>query len=474
MRLLNPRRVLAAIAVVAAMGALVVPADAEPPSAAGPTPPTTTIPVVDAPPAKASTIEQQLREAYDDASAEEAVTLDAYTASVEKTDAIDAQIAELNNAITTVAGYLDAAKAKVAAAQADLAAGEARRVEVEKALDVERARLAQRAVSAYVSGNSRQVELEVILDARELRELESTHAYSSAIVDEQLNAVDRVRRLESEASALRDGLAANEQAIKASRDAVASYDADLTAKRAQTTALRDTQVAESAHQKQLLDTIRSKKQSYLQRLQALQRESDGISIILKTAQASQQPVLDLPVVRTPLDKPVVVESPFGMRLHPIFQEMRLHTGADLSGVVGQTIRAAAAGKVVLAATQDGYGNVVVIDHGGQIATAYAHMTKFTVKAGDIVARGQIIGTVGATGYATGPHLHFEYRVSGAPIDPIPHTDFDEPLPGSCDALARSKDPADAALLRTRADCTPATTTTIAPATTTTTTPSSRR
>jgi murein DD-endopeptidase MepM/ murein hydrolase activator NlpD len=220
------------------------------------------------------------------------------------------------------------------------------------------------------------------------------------------------------------------------------------------------------------------KQSYRQRLTAIERESDGISLILRTAQASQSPVLQLPMVRTPLERPVTLESAFGMRRHPIFGEMRMHTGADLNGVMGQPIRAAAAGIVVLAASQDGYGNVVVLDHGNQIATAYAHMSKFSVKTGDVVARGQIIGAVGATGYATGPHLHFEYRVSGGPIDPMPHIDFDEPLPGSCEALARSKDPADAALLRIRPECpqpptTVAPPTTVVPPTTTTQSPNRR-
>ncbi len=447
-----------------------VPANAQTSSA-----PTTSIPVqVTEVPPKASTIEQQLREAYDDASAEEAVTLDAYTASVQRTQATEAQIVEIENAIALVTSYLDAAKTKVATAQAELATGEARRAEVEAALVVERARLAKRAVSAYVSGNSRQVELEVILGASELRELESTHAYSSAIVDEQLDAVVKVRRLEAEATALRDRLAANELSIRTTRDAVAAFDTDLAAKRVQASALRDTQLAETAHQQQLLDAIRSKKQAYLQRLKALERESDGIARVLKTTQATQPPLLDLPRVRTPLERPVTLESAFGMRLHPVFAEMRMHTGADLDGSMGQPIRSAAAGTVVLAASQDGYGNIVVIDHGNQIATVYAHMKGFSVKTGDVVTRAQLIGSVGSTGYSTGPHLHFEYRVSGSPIDPMPLIDLDEPLPGSCEALAKSADPADAALLRIKPECAAlVATTTTALATTTTQSPNRR-
>jgi hypothetical protein len=210
----KPRRVVVGVALAAMLGALVAPADAQ---TATPPPTTTT-----APSEKLSSVEQQLRDAYDDASAQEAATLDAYKASLEKTAQIEAQLAELDSAIATVSGYLDAAQGKVAEAQAALTAGEARRAEVEKALTIERARLDKRAISAYVSGDSRQVELEAILGASELRELESTHAYSSAIVDDQLDAVLKVKALEAEATAIRDRLAAAAATIRDSRDKIAA------------------------------------------------------------------------------------------------------------------------------------------------------------------------------------------------------------------------------------------------------------
>lgn len=434
-------------------------------SGAAPTTTTTT------PVAKASTIEQQLREAYDEASGAEAAALDVYKASLAKTEALDAQIAEIDNALRTVEGYLGAAKQKQADAQVELTTSEAARVTVQAQLDREKARLASHAVTAYIGGDERQAELETVLAAGELRDVESTRAYTAAIVDDQLDAVQKVRTLEAEARRIRDEMAAKEATIRAARDAIASYDAQIVAKRTEVAALRDQQAAETAKQAQIVADLKSRKQSYLDRLRALERESDGITIILKGTQKNQKPVLEVPLVRTPLDKPVTVESPYGMRLHPIFQELRMHTGVDFDGTMGQPIRAAAAGVVVFANQQDGYGNVVVIDHGDQIATVYGHMSSFSVKVGDVLARGQVLGRVGNTGYSTGPHLHFEYRVSGAPIDPVPHVDFDEPLPGSCEALARSKDPADQATFRSRPDCVAATTTT---STTTTPAPATTR
>jgi len=121
----------------------------------------------------------------------------------------------------------------------------------------------------------------------------------------------------------------------------------------------------------------------------------------------------------PLGRPVPgrVSSPFGYRIHPIFGTRRMHTGWDLSAASGTAIAAAGDGVVVSAGVRGGYGNAVVIDHGGGLATLYAHQSSMAVTAGQQVSRGQVIGYVGCTGYCTGPHLHFEVRVGGAPVDP---------------------------------------------------------
>jgi hypothetical protein len=98
----------------------------------------------------------------------------------------------------------------------------------------------------------------------------------------------------------------------------------------------------------------------------------------------------------------------------------------------------------------GFGNVVVIDHGGRIATVYAHQTEFAVEFGQEVVQGEIIGYVGSTGYSTGPHLHFEVRSYGGAIDPAPY--IDPALEVSCEWLETSEHPYDEDLLETRDDC----------------------
>jgi murein DD-endopeptidase MepM/ murein hydrolase activator NlpD len=112
----------------------------------------------------------------------------------------------------------------------------------------------------------------------------------------------------------------------------------------------------------------------------------------------------------PVSGPVV--SPFGYRWG------RLHAGIDIAVPYGTPIHAAAAGTVVLAGWVSGYGNYTCIDHGGGLATCYAHQSSYAVSQGAAVGQGQVIGYVGCTGHCFGPHLHFEVRINGAPVDPL--------------------------------------------------------
>jgi murein DD-endopeptidase MepM/ murein hydrolase activator NlpD len=120
-----------------------------------------------------------------------------------------------------------------------------------------------------------------------------------------------------------------------------------------------------------------------------------------------------------------------MRMHPILRVYRMHTGVDIGGRYGAPIVAAAKGKVMLIRTipgynattgnntgGDGYGNYIIIDHGGGVSTLYAHTKLIKVKVGQLVESGHLIALCGSTGTSTGPHLHFEVRENGTPVNPM--------------------------------------------------------
>lgn len=124
-------------------------------------------------------------------------------------------------------------------------------------------------------------------------------------------------------------------------------------------------------------------------------------------------------------KPVdgVPSSPFGLRFHPILRVWKLHSGTDLAAPCGTPVRAVKAGQVTMAGGSKGYGNRVVIDHGGGLVTTYNHLTSYAAVPGLVVKQGQVIGYVGSTGLSTGCHLHFEVMVNGAFVDPAPYLDL---------------------------------------------------
>ncbi|WP_120718104.1 M23 family metallopeptidase [Tsuneonella amylolytica] len=135
------------------------------------------------------------------------------------------------------------------------------------------------------------------------------------------------------------------------------------------------------------------------------------------------PVQSVPSVAVPSRAPLAVgstSSGYGMRTHPVIGGMRAHKGIDLAAPTGTPVYATADGTVGRADWFSSYGLYVAIEHGADLETRYAHMSRLAVAAGERVKKGDIIGYVGSTGRSTGPHLHYEVRVAGEAVNPIPY------------------------------------------------------
>jgi len=122
-----------------------------------------------------------------------------------------------------------------------------------------------------------------------------------------------------------------------------------------------------------------------------------------------------------------------MRMHPILNSWRQHNGIDYAAPTGTTVRSVGDGTVEFAGTQSGYGNIVIVNHRNHQQTAYAHLSRIDVKVGQSLSQGQTVGAVGSTGWATGPHLHFEFRVNGEYQDPATIAQQDGGVPISAAA-----------------------------------------
>jgi murein DD-endopeptidase MepM/ murein hydrolase activator NlpD len=374
----------------------------------------------------------------DTASAEEQRLLGLIDESTTRKKALDAKVASFDSQIATVQRQLDAAQSKVNALDGQQRVTEARLGEARDALDGAKQELGRQAIAAYTGQSEAASYASMLLSSSSLGDLASKRSYLRAVVGSQSDAIAATEHLRDEVSDLGRQLDASKAEAQVARDQVAGQRATLqTSRDAQASARGEVQ-AEIAQTDKLRAEVVARKDEFEAHLEDLQEESASITAILKQRQADaaaaaaraattttvagQTPGTAVAPTKAPgkLIMPVPgapITSPFGYRIHPIYGTSILHTGIDYGADEGTPIRAAADGVVVSAGWYGGYGNATIIDHGGGIATLYGHQSVLGVSAGQKVTQGQTIGRVGCTGDCTGPHVHFEVRVNGDPVNP---------------------------------------------------------
>jgi murein DD-endopeptidase MepM/ murein hydrolase activator NlpD len=178
------------------------------------------------------------------------------------------------------------------------------------------------------------------------------------------------------------------------------------------------------HTFQKLDKL--KKQMYIQ--------TKSYDEIFEKAKEKAQMLASIPAIQ-PISNEDLTQfaSGFGMRMHPIYKVMKMHTGCDFSAPTGTPVYATGDGVVILSEAMSGYGNQVEVDHGFGYITKYAHLSAFSVRKGQKVKRGQKIGEVGTTGVSVSPHLHYEIMHNGNKIDPVNYF-FNDLSPAQYDKL----------------------------------------
>ena len=345
-----------------------------------------------------------------------------------KVAVLDNEASRIQNEVNGLNGKMDKLNGRIAEVQADLTAAQqrlnflARELQgILSKLDKRTDLFTDRAVAAYMAGPTSH--LEGLLSATTFNEVVDRTSYYESALDADSELVAEIELLRDETE-IKRGLVEDEQEQIATKKLALEADkAELAQVLQERQSALDAQEAIVAAKESLLAGVEAKKGQYERVVAQLEADADRIQSILAARAASAASAAGaLPTgggqLLWPANGPLT--SPYGYRTHPIFGDNRLHTGIDIGAPYGAPVIAAEAGVVAYAGAMSGYGNVVVVDHGGGLATTYNHLASFSVASGQQVGRGSPIANVGCSGYCTGPHLHFEVRVNGSPVDPMPY------------------------------------------------------
>ncbi|HVF14231.1 MAG TPA: peptidoglycan DD-metalloendopeptidase family protein [Acidimicrobiales bacterium] len=371
-------------------------------------------------------------EAGDLASASEARLLELIEAAEARRREIESKAGEVNAEVEDLRSGLNAAEDHLGALQARMWTLEHRLEASNRQLEESRGRRQELALDAYTGRASALSYATELLYADDLGALAARRSYVHFLgssqaevlaqeeglrdgVEDLLEELDGVRREMSRKRAgasadaaqvehgqrVRVGLleqaegvvAARDQAFGEARARQAEFDAELAALAAQSDAVTQ--------------TLRARRGLAADSSDASGSESEASAAASGGELAHPLPGHSL-------------GSAFGPRVHPVFGSVRVHTGVDIGGDEGDAIHSAGDGVVVSAGWLGGYGNATIVDHGGGVATLYGHQSVISVSDGERVSRGEVIGRVGCTGTCTGDHLHFEVRIDGDPVNPVPY------------------------------------------------------
>ncbi len=274
--------------------------------------------------------------------------------------------------------------------------------EAQAKLDYQVESLSGRLNETYINGQVSMVD--VLFSSTSMSDFLTTYYYMEKILQSDVEAIDNIEATRAEIETKQAKLKKEKEdllTLKADQEVVL---AGLETKQEEKQALvqaaeQDVQTAQKAYDE-------------------MEAQSEEIAKQIKEILATRDTSTPYTGVFTwPVPGYTYVSSNYGMRLHPILKQYRMHTGIDLPAPKGTKIVAADTGTVIYAGSMSAYGNTVMIDHGGGVVSLYGHMSKISVSNGASVSRGEKIGEVGSTGWSTGNHLHFEVRENGDDVSP---------------------------------------------------------
>lgn len=325
------------------------------------------------------------------------------------------QAAQAQKKVQSEAGRLEAADRQLAAAENELAGVETRRrdtetqidrnqvvlANTEKSLQSRTAVYAKRLRNIYENGQINY--LDVLFGAKDFQDFSTRMELLKRVIKFDVNLMDKIK--------------AERQLIITKRQELEEQKSTLVALEQETAAKRAVVAQRRAERAAILNQAINERDQAEAEYQDLMATSQQIEVMIQQIQAGGQFVGNgSGSMMWPYIGPIT--SPYGWRTHPISGVSRYHSGIDIGADYGDPVLAADAGTVAYADWFGGYGNAVIIEHGGGISTLYGHNSSLLVSVGQSVRKGQPIAYAGSTGYSTGPHVHFEVRINGEPTNPM--------------------------------------------------------
>ena len=358
---------------------------------------------------------ERTRDALADANKERRGVLNDLAASDARKEQLTTRIDDLSVELAGARRRLSMLRRNLDQTRLELLRWTRRLQDARRDLRIQEANLDGRAAAAYKLGPGGYIDL--ILGAQDLRSLVDRAEFLEKVLTADTELVIEIRTT-------RGILAEHETRIREYERRVASQWDEVKAETDRIEKLRQQQLAlraqvdeEIAIRQDLLGDIEDQRRKYIRAVKELEAASAAIEASLRSG-GSRGSGRGHGQLFWPADGPIT--SGFGWRVHPIFGYSRFHAGVDIDAPCGAPIWAADSGRVISAGWMGGYGMATVIDHGNGLATLYAHQSSIGVSGGSSVQRARQIGNVGTTGWSTGCHLHFEVRINGEPVDPVPY------------------------------------------------------
>lgn len=319
----------------------------------------------------------------------------------EKSERVN-ELNALNKQLNDVQQSLDSINAEIASTSEQIAATEEEIARKQQDYDGRLAIFNLRLKEMYQYGEVSY--LEVLLQSSSLSDFLTRFEYIKRIANNDKRLLDEVTEIKNSLEEQKASLNSMKTTLEMNKKSQMSKSAELA--------------TASQAQQQLVNEINSDLNAQFEILEDLEAESNAIASQIKAIQAKNAGTTSAPgAYLWPCPSSKNITSNYGYRIHPIQGTKKLHSGMDIGAKTGADVIASASGTVIMSQYYGGYGNCIIIDHGGGVSTLYGHMSSLIAKNGAKVNAGDVIGKVGSTGNSTGPHLHFEVRINGSTVDP---------------------------------------------------------